>query len=104
MADKELDIDRIMRQDESLPPSPRDPFITKAGYISLMLYLVAALCAWQIGKWWGVGLIVILYIISTIDELVYEQHRQELVEMHGKLVMQIALKSDIMDDKIPTRD
>jgi hypothetical protein len=37
----------------------------------------------------------------VFDEYVHEEHRQELVEMHGKLVAMLAEKTDILDDSIP---
>ena len=100
MSDKKLDIDQITKEAAVLPESPRNSIITKADRASMVLYLVACVSAWQIGQWWGLGLVLTLFLISMFDGFVHEQHREELLEMHGKLVMDIALKSDILDDKL----
>lgn len=102
MSDKKLDVDQIMKGAAVLPESPRNAIITKADRASMVLYLVAGISAWQIGQWWGLGLVVTLFVISTLDGVIHQQHREELIEMHGKLVMDIALKSDILEEKIPT--
>jgi hypothetical protein len=101
MSGKKLDIDGIMEAAEQLPESPRNAIITKADRASMVLYLVAGICAWQIGQWWGLGMVLTLFLSSMFDGFVHEQHREELIEMHGKLMLDIALKSDILDDKLP---
>lgn len=99
----QIDIEKMAELYPELPPSPRDGLIKKLGIASLVFFLLAAICAWQIGRWWGLGLIVTLYVISTLDEFVHEAHREELVEMYGKLIHEIAVNSEILDDKIPKK-
>lgn len=98
---KQIDINKLKELDAQLPQSPRDGLIKKLGTASLVIYFSAAVCAWQLGRWWGFGLVAALYIISTLDEFVHEAQREELIEMHGKLVQDIAENSSILDEKIP---
>jgi hypothetical protein len=92
-----------MKLDRSLPPSSRDPWITTLGIASFLFYALAAICAWQLGGWWGIGLVTAIFVATVLDDFVAEEHRQELIEMHGKLVRAIAEKSDILDDFIPKK-
>ena len=101
---RQIDINRLLEMDKDLPPSPHDPRITIMGITSLLIYLLAGFCAWKFGGWWGVGFIVCLYVISTLDEFVHEEHRQELVEGYGRLVRMIAENSDILDNIIPKKE
>lgn len=100
----EIDVDRLMKTNKDLPPSPRNARITSLGIASLLAYLVAAFCAWQIGGWWGVGLIACLYIISILDGFVTEEHRQELWQWNGRFARKLSEKSDVLDDIIPKKE
>ena len=99
---QQIDIDQIMAH--QLPPSPRDRKITSLGIASFIFYVLAAFCAWQFGGWWGIGLVVSIFIIDTLGDMVQEEHRQELIELHGKLVGEIAENSDILDNVVPTKN
>jgi len=87
-----------------MPPSPRDPKISALGAASVGMYLVAAFCAWNIGGWWGIGLVGSLFILNTIDEFVHEEHRQELVQLQGRLIARIAENSEIMNGVFPYKE
>ena len=100
---QEIDVDRLMEMKKGLPPSPRDARITGLGIASLAIYLAAAFCGWQIGGWWGVGLIACLYVSGTLDDFVIEEHRQELWQWNGRLARTLAEKTDVLDDVIPKR-
>jgi hypothetical protein len=100
---RRIDLTRLMKLDRSLPPSSRDPWITTLGIASFLFYALAAICAWQLGGWWGIGLVAAIFVATVLDDFVAEEHRQELIEMHGKLVRAIAEKSDILDDFIPKK-
>ncbi|WP_372725449.1 hypothetical protein, partial [Immundisolibacter sp.] len=73
------------------------------GYVQLVFFGLAGFCAWQIGSWWGIGLVASIFIIDTLNDSVHEEHRQELVELHGKLVKEIAENADALDHVVPTK-
>lgn len=98
-----IDRMQLAKITKDLPASPRDSRITTMGVVSLCLYLIGAYCAWKMGSWWGVGLVSVLFIISTLDELVHDEHRKELLQLHGLLLKKIAENSDILSDTIPTK-
>ncbi len=101
MRKKRIDKDQLLAMAEELPPSPRDKKIRALGIASFVFYAVAAICAWQLGSWWGIGLVAAIFVIDTLNDFVQEEHRQELIDMHSKLLYAIAEKSDILDDVIP---
>lgn len=102
MMKQQIDMDRVVTA--TLPPSPRDGKVQLLGIVSIIFYVLAGICAWQFGGWWGVGLVGSMYIIDTLDDMVHEEHRQELIEGHSKLVMEIAENSDILDNVIPKKN
>ena len=77
---QQIDIDQIMAH--QLPTSLRDRKITSLGIASFIFYALAAFCAWQFGGWWGIGLVVSIFVIDTSDDFVHEEHRHELIELH----------------------
>jgi hypothetical protein len=101
---RQIDIARLLERTQDLPPSPRDPRITFFGIASIAFYAVAAYCAWKIGGWWGIGLVGCFLIINTLDEFVHEEHREELVDLHGLLARRIAENSRVLDDVIPMKE
>ncbi|MEX2151548.1 MAG: hypothetical protein WD793_15145 [Steroidobacteraceae bacterium] len=103
MSKYEVDTKRLTEEAGDLPPSPRDSMIKKLDMWSWICYGAAVICAWQIGGWWGIGLVVALFGVDALQALIQDQHREELLELHGKLVINIAENSSILKDKIPTK-
>ena len=101
---QQIDIDQILATAHKFPPSPRDAKIKAFGIATFIFYALAGFCVWQFGGWWGIGLVVSMFIIDTLDQTTQEEYREELIEMHGKLVQQIAENSDILDNVIPTKN
>ena len=93
---QQIDIDQILATAHKFPPSPRDAKITSLGIAMIIFYALAGFCAWQFGGWWGIGLVVSMYFISTFDDLVHEEHREELIELHDLLVREIAGNSGLL--------
>ena len=83
---------------EKFPPSPRDSKLRNLEVAAHIIFLLAGFCAWQIGSWWGIGLVASLYLINIIETMTSEEYRQELVELHSKLSLAILRNSDILDE------
>ena len=64
---KQIDKDQLLKLAEALPPSPRDSKINTLGITSFVFYFIAGFCAWKIGGWWGLGLVVSIFIIDTLN-------------------------------------
>lgn len=103
MSKYKVDADRLAEKAGGLPPSPRDAIINKLDIGSWICYGAAVICAWQIGGWWGIGLVVAPFGAEALQALIQDQHREELLELHGKLVIDIAENSSIFKDKVPTK-
>ena len=97
-----IDKDQEFTMAHILPASPRDDKIKAFGIATFIFYALAGLCAWQFGGWWGLALVVCMFIIDTLDQTTQEEYREELIELHGLLVCEIAENSDILDNVIPT--
>jgi hypothetical protein len=94
----EKDIMEAYSNTKSFPSSPRDPKLRNIEITSHVIYLLAGYCAWQIGSWWGIGLVIAFYLIDLLNGMTADEYRQELVELHSKLSMEILKNSDILDD------
>ena len=98
---QQIDKDQLSTMAHKLPPSPRDGKIMSLGIATFIVYALAGFCAWQFGGWWGLGLVVCMFIIDALGQSTQEEHREELIELHGLLVREIAENSDILDNVFP---
>ena len=94
----EKDVIEAYSNTNSFPPSPRDPKLRNIEIATHIVYLLAAYCAWQIGSWWCIGLVISLYLIDFLNGITADEYRQELVALHSKLSMEILKNSDILDE------
>lgn len=101
---QQIDKDQLLAMVRNFPPSPRDRKITLLGIASFIFYALAGFCAWKFGGWWGIGLVVCVFFIDVLTQLIHNEYREELIEMHGELVRDIAENSDILDNIIPKKN
>lgn len=80
---------------EQLPPSPRDSKITLFDRLSTAFYIVAGICGYMVAGLWGLGLVSCIYLATLFDGMVANEHREELIELIGKL----ALQTNSLEDK-----
>lgn len=101
---KKIDKNQLLRLVYKAPPSPRNTKINILGVASFVFYGLAGFCAWKFGDWWGIGFIVSLFFVDFFNQLVQDEYRQELIDMHENLLREIADNSDVLDHLIPKKE
>jgi len=101
---KRIDVEQVMEMANQLPSSPRNWKISALERATYLFYALAGFCAWQIGEWWGLGLVACIFVIDTLGKTAQQEYREELIEMHGALVLKIAENSTILDNDLPTAE
>lgn len=96
-----IDAARLKEEFSRLPPSPRNRRIAWLNIGSSLMYCTAAVCGWKVGEWWGLGLVLTLYLAVNINDAIHAEHREEVHDMYGNLAVDIAERSDILDHKVP---